>query len=527
MKVAVLNGYIDEPSRLGVPPYIAPEVRGIIGAILEAGYEYDYFTIDDWRRGKHIKGNILVVIHGALVPGRYLLTYPASRHELIEIARRFRGPKLLCGPSARFHYLPEVEKYYDYVCRGYGPNSVYEILTDNPISNEIKIPELNKFLIRGAEVVRKLEDFPDGVIAEIETSFGCPRYISGGCSFCTEPLYGTVLFRNEEDIFNEIKVLRELGVKFFRIGGQSCILSYKGYGIGRREIVEPNVNAIKTLFESISKIRGIEVLHLDNANPAVISNFEEKSRKVLEIFVKFCSPGNVLALGMESADPKVIKENNLNATPEDVIKSIEIINDIGKEYGNNGLPRLLPGINFIGGLDGETKSTYHLNMKFLLEIEKRNLLIRRINVRKVASIRKKFKLKYRDEFLKFRIFVRKLEQRMLMKIVPRGHIIRGVRTEIWKGTATYARQAGTYPIIVVIPDRIKLKQFIDVKVYDHSERSVRAIPYPLDIKNASSKLIKKIPGIEKYLPKLLINKNKSSIENIIDTLPNNIKEWIK
>lgn len=525
MKVSILDGYIDEPSRLGVPPYIAPEVRALVGAVLEAECKYEYLTIDDWRNGRRPTGNLLVVVHGALVPGRYLLTYPASSRELIEIARQFRGKKIFCGPSARFHYFQEVEKYYDYVCRGYAPQEIYNLLTDTQSSNHIKIPELNRFLFRGAEVVKTLSDFPDGVIAEIETSFGCPRYLSGGCSFCTEPLYGKVLFRDEEDIIREISKLREYGTKFFRIGGQSCILSYKAYGIGHKEIVEPNVDAISTLFEGISRIKGIEVLHLDNANPAVISNFEEKSRKIIEIFVKYCTPGNVLALGMESADPKVIKENNLNATPDEVMRSIEIINEIGSEYGENGMPKLLPGLNFIGGLDGETKMTYSLNKRFLTEVENRRLLLRRINVRKVASIRKKFKLKYPREFSQFRLFVRELEKRMLMRIAPRGHVLRGVRTEIWKGTATYARQPGTYPIVVVIPDRIALKQFIDVKVYAHSERSLRALPYPIDLNNSSYKLIRKIPGIESYLHKIL--KDRSTVEKISESIPESIREWIK
>ncbi len=526
MRIVLLDGYIDEPSRLGVPPYISPELRSIAGAIKLVGFEYEYLSIDDWRRGIWPKGDLLIVLHGALVPGRYLLTYPASKKELVEIAKNFRGKKILAGPTARFHYFKEIEKFYDFVAVGDSPAYIYDLLMYGQAEGRrMSIKEWNSFLLEGADIVLRREDFPDGVVVEVETSIGCPRYFVGGCSFCTEPLYGEVRFRNEEDIIREVKKLISLGAKFFRVGGQSCIVSYKGFGIGKKEIVEPNVGAIKNLFEGLRGTRGIEVLHIDNANPAVIANYEEKSRKILEIVAENCTSGNVLALGMESADPEVIKKNNLNSTPEEVMKSVEIINEIGSDIGENGLPKMLPGINFLGGLDGESKRTYQLNMKFLMEVEEKNLLLRRINVRKVAPTRRKFRIKYEEEFKKFRRFVREYEKRMLKRILPVGSVLRNVRTEIWKGTATYARQMGSYPIIVVIPDKVPLKKFIDVKIYAHAERSVRAIPYPLNINEASTTLLKKIPGMDKYLLDVLNRRPFSRSEELV-FLPEEVRNWL-
>ena len=63
---------------------------------------------------------------------------------------------------------------------------------------------------------------------------------------------------------------------------------------------------------------------------------------------------------------------------------------------------------------------------------------------------------------------------MLKKLVPKGTIIKGVRTEIYDGKTTFARQIGTYPLIIGIKKRIELNKFIDVRVTDHMLRSVVA-----------------------------------------------------
>ncbi len=37
VKVAILDGYLDEPSCLGVPPYLSPHVRYTYGGYIDAG----------------------------------------------------------------------------------------------------------------------------------------------------------------------------------------------------------------------------------------------------------------------------------------------------------------------------------------------------------------------------------------------------------------------------------------------------------------------------------------------------------
>ena len=50
--VLLVDGYIDDPAALGVPPYISPIIRAIAGAALDAGADrVEYVTIDMIRRG--------------------------------------------------------------------------------------------------------------------------------------------------------------------------------------------------------------------------------------------------------------------------------------------------------------------------------------------------------------------------------------------------------------------------------------------------------------------------------------------
>ena len=50
-KVAVIDGYIDDPAALGVPPYISPMIRAVAGAARDAGADVEYVTVDMIRNG--------------------------------------------------------------------------------------------------------------------------------------------------------------------------------------------------------------------------------------------------------------------------------------------------------------------------------------------------------------------------------------------------------------------------------------------------------------------------------------------
>src|SRR5881397_527857 len=107
MKVVILDGYVDEPSNFGVPPYISPYPRYVTGAVHDAGHTSEYVTIDQVRNGHPPKGDLLVLISGPIVPGKYLRSLPISDREIVHHASAFEGPRVFGGPLARFRYYDE------------------------------------------------------------------------------------------------------------------------------------------------------------------------------------------------------------------------------------------------------------------------------------------------------------------------------------------------------------------------------------------------------------------------------------
>ncbi|MDD1767006.1 MAG: radical SAM protein, partial [Methanomassiliicoccales archaeon] len=202
-------------------------------------------------------------------------------------------------------------------------------------------------------------------------------------------------------------------------------------------------------------------------------------------------------LGMESADPKVIEQNNLNSTPDQVLTAIRLMNDIGGEKGDSGLPRLLPGLNFIVGLDGESERTLDLNLSFLRNVMEERLLLRRINIRQVMPIRRSFKPGIsHSKFLRFKEQVREnIDNPMLRLLVPQGTVLRRIYTELREGNRTFGRQIGTYPILVGFEYPIDIGKFIDAKVVGWGQRSLTAVEYPLSVNACPLAALESLPFV--------------------------------
>ena len=70
----ILDGYVDEPACLGVPPYISPYIRTVAGVLVEHGYSVRYLTIDQLRTDpRHI--NDLIAVYQELA-SEYDITLP-------------------------------------------------------------------------------------------------------------------------------------------------------------------------------------------------------------------------------------------------------------------------------------------------------------------------------------------------------------------------------------------------------------------------------------------------------------------
>src|SRR3989442_15967945 len=130
MKVVILDGYVDEPSNFGVPPYISPYPRYVTGAIHDAGHTSEYVTIGQGRVGHPLNGDLLVLISGPSVPGKYLRSLPISEREIVHHASAFEGPRVFGGPLARFRYYDEaLVEPFDCVALRDIDTTVYDHLT--------------------------------------------------------------------------------------------------------------------------------------------------------------------------------------------------------------------------------------------------------------------------------------------------------------------------------------------------------------------------------------------------------------
>jgi radical SAM superfamily enzyme with C-terminal helix-hairpin-helix motif len=487
MHKVIIDFYTDEPSGLGVPPYLGTYPRYLYGILSKKNKVY-YLTIDDirlWKKynsiapdkSKEIKTNIkiynltknysnvdnilnnaneLIIISGINVPGKYLSALPGTISEITQYLKTIKNNKckiVLTGTAALIGTRLEGGKMPEYFDKSFFDVIDYNYLNIN------KYNKINS--IENADIIKQI---PWEIIAEIETGRGCDI---GRCSFCTEPIKSKVEFRETIDIINEIKALSKKGVKHFRLGKQTCFYSFR------------NVDEIKKLLKEINKLKP-ETLHIDNVNPNKV--ISKNGKKITELVVKYCTEGNVAAFGVESFDKEIVKNNLLNSVPLITHKAIQILNEYGKERGSNGMPKLLPGINIIFGLIGENKKTHEENINALKKIYDENLMIRRINIRQVTPFKgtklyeeagTKYIKKNKKYYWKWRNDIRQnIDFPMLKRLVPIGLILKNVKMEIYDGNTTFGRQFGTYPLVIGVKRRLELGKKYDIKVKGHMLRSI-------------------------------------------------------
>ena len=508
----ILDGYVDEPACLGVPPYVSPYIRTVTGALIGHKFTVRYLTIDQLRKDPHFinkleHANLLVMIAGVTVPGKYLGGTPATLTEIQQVGHMLRGPKKLIGGPIGFGYAPEggqraikqVISGFDSLLKGEPAIALDNYLGGNEPAGALDYSRTDPWSVNGSGIIEQHPDYPN-VMCELETARGCPHGTSGGCSFCTEPFYGKPKYRSIAGIVNEVASLHAHGARHFRVGRQPDILAY---GTGAGEYPAPRPDLLETLFASIrTAAPALKTLHIDNTNPATIAKHEEESREALRAIIRHHTSGDVAAFGMETADPAVIAANNLKAQPEEVFRAIRIVNEEGGMRRDN-VPELLPGLNFVCGLAGETEKTYDLNERFLARVLDAGLSIRRVNIRQVMPFEgtpaytNNTLGKFDRRFRLFKEFVRqKIDLPMLQRVFPLGTVLQDVHIEVC-GDLSFGRQMGSYPILVGIPVRLAERSTIDAVVVDWGMRSVTALPVPLEINTLPAPAIKWLPGVGK------------------------------
>lgn len=508
----ILDGYVDEPACLGVPPYVSPYIRTVAGALLAHQYTLRYLTIDQLRNdplrtADLNRAGLLIMIAGVTVPGKYLGGTPATLTEIQQVGHMVRGPKKLVGGPIGFGYAKEggqpairqVMSGYDALLEGEPAVALDNYLGGNEPEGVLDYTRTDPWSITGSSVIVQHPSFPH-VMCELETARGCPHGATGGCSFCTEPFYGMPRYRGTPAVAAEVAALHALGARHFRVGRQPDILAY---GAGAGEYPAPEPEKIDALFSAIrSAAPDLKTLHIDNTNPATIARHEEAAREALRAIIRHHTPGDVAAFGMETADPAVIAANNLKAGPDEVFRAIEIVNGEGGMRRYN-VPELLPGLNFVCGLAGETEMTYDLNEQFLDRVLEAGLSVRRVNIRQVMPFEgtpaytNNMLGKYERRFRQFKEYVRnRIDLPMLQRVFPPGTVLHDVVIEV-TGDLSFGRQMGSYPILVGIPLPLRERMVTDAVVVDWGMRSVTALPVPVRINELPASAIRWLPGVGK------------------------------
>lgn len=553
LTVTIVDGYVDEPAHFGVPPYISTYPRFTAGALVDAGVpaqQITYHTIDELREdrqkwGDVARADLFIYVGGMTVPGKYVGGTPAEPDEVKELAWTADGVTLLGGP-VRFGVGEEnaggVETErkdldYEFVAKGDIEAAAFDLVESGleGFNNRMRDnSELDRWAEYGAFIVEQHPNHPEHLICEMETSRGCAYR----CSFCTEPLYGNPAFRTADSVVREVEALYSRGARHYRLGRQADILAFGGDGEA------PNPDALRRLYGGIREVApDLGTLHLDNMNPITIARWPEESRECIRIIAKHNTPGDTAAFGLESADPVVQEENNLNVSAEECFQAVKIVNEEAGwrpgedrsdapthgEQAANRLPKLLPGINLLHGLKGETRETYEHNKQFLKRVYDEGLMVRRINIRQVMAFAgtemsttgAQIAQDHKELFQTYKREVRaEIDQPMLRRLAPAGTILPDVHLEYHQDGRTFGRQLGTYPLLVGIPGERELGSIIDVAIVDHGYRSVTGVPYPFDFNNASMNELSTLPRVGKQRAGDLIvgrpYKNLEEISAVVD-----------
>ena len=549
----IIDGYEDEPAAFGVPPYVGFHIRYVCGVLEEKGISYEYCPIDSYRINPPSLENRLgvVVLAGAIVPGKYLRGTPISLRETKEIISGISEEiPILCGGWAIRGWKQQ----------GWSPlkRNLFLALQDTDATlsyflsnNEWKhkrrtADEWTAWAHAGArsKAVTTNPDLDGPLTYEVEVYQGCVRF-KRGCKFCIEPKKGVPIWRSPEDIIQEVSIAHDMGVEHVRLGGMTDTYTYLAEGVLDMEYPRPNPEPIAKLLHGLRDDERLEILHTDNGNPSIIAEHLEESEEITKTLVETLSDGAVLSFGLESADPNVHEANWLNCDSAQLKAAIALINKHGNSRGERGLPKLLPGLNFIAGLNGETSATYDINLKLLNELKDEGHMIRRVNIRQVEG--KGFQEIDDKDFKSFKKIVRdQFDGPLLEEMLPTGTILNDVWWESHEGRTrlprhlepearspdvhgkagiTFGRQIGAYPILVGMNYMAPLETYSSIMVTGHGARSITGIETGLDWRKVSEKQLAAIPGISAKGAWNLISARAKAISK--NRTIENIDDWFK
>ncbi|MBX7057980.1 MAG: radical SAM protein [Leptospirales bacterium] len=570
----ILDFYVDEPACFGVPPYLSPYARYVAGALADAGipaHAISYLTVDQWRaQGKSLAEcpQLAILIAGATVPGKYLGGKIGTVAETLEFLdwqqRNNRGGITLLGGPLRYastEIRSAIEQRGGILVRGdielyaFEAASARRRMSDRlqelksmhgaALGARRNYQQVDRWAERGAFLGNLHPNFPY-LILELETYRGCTRDVF--CSFCTEAFYGRPEFRPLPGILAETAELYRMGHRFFRLGRQADLMTYlPDMDDFQNSFPRPRPESLQSLYSGIRQAApDLQLLHLDNINPGLIATFPAESREIIRIIAEHNTPGDTAAMGLESADPAVIQLNDLKCDADQAMRAIEIVNEFGA-LRDGGIPRLLPGINLLHGLPGESDGSFEKNFNFLKQVMDRGLLLRRINIRqtvtfqrtKLDQMQKNPELQggagrkrrrpqaLEQRFLYYRDRIRKeIDHPMLLKNFPPGVCLHYVILEARNQGFFLGRALGSYPVTCKIPESdaqataaFQAKRPITAIVLGAEERSLLTMSWPIQINRLGQRALEQIPGLgKKRATRLLLSRPIVSFERLAEVI---------
>lgn len=485
IETVILDCYTDEPSGYGVRPYLGTHQIHLSQALTYLGIDHYYLTIDDLRfatRGVSgdennsdistlnttnncanaleiiQKAKLIYIIMGCFVDYKYFSTIPPKSDEVFEFLKLSKSRKILFyvlgtvdGISPDYQNS-KLQTIIDHVELG----NTYRYVIENNKHGDIFPPNydlLEKISSSEPQIIQQLK-YP--IIAEIETGAGCNTPF---CSFCIESVRAIPpSYRTPESIILQIKTLYRTGVRYFRLGRQPNFFQYQNQDVSQVH---------RLLAEIREGCPNLSMLHIDNAN--IVSVISKNGIEIIKEIVRYCTPGNIAPLGIESFDDNVRTTIRKTGTAEQAYKAISIISEIGSERGGDCLPKLLPGINLIYGLPGQTFSTHQTNLEYLAKILNNGLFTARLFFRKMTrptGISFNDGPTSNDEYLKwFNDIVDLFVLPMQSRVYTIGKIIKNNREVVLNDGNSYLRTLGTCPIrIKVIGNKLTPYNFYDVQI---------------------------------------------------------------
>ena len=266
----------------------------------------------------------------------------------------------------------------------------------------------------------------------------------------------------------EIGLLYAAGVRNFRLGQQTCFFSY----------LNRDADAIGRLLAGIREAcPDLDVLHIDNADPLAVAS--RSGARIARLVARYCTEGNCAPMGIESFDPAVIEANALTCTPEILLRAVATVNEAGAHAGPRGLPVLLPGLNLVYGMPGETHRSHYENLSWLVRILDAGYLCHRVNVRQAhaypgtaLSAAPPTAPPSGEHYASWKADVSYVfDQPMKQRVYPAGMIIPGMHSFFVTARGTWHRRLGSYSIQMVEPGTARpLSEDADLTVTGHEPR---------------------------------------------------------